>query len=71
MLLIFFHFAKTFIHCNKKLQAHMYMYVSDYIEGKAKAAGVGITVPAYNLLGRSAVSLWWKLIIILAGGVHL
>lgn len=49
----------------------MYMYVSDYIEGRAKAAGVGITVPVYNLLGRSAVSLWWKLIIILAGGVHL
>lgn len=34
-------------------------------------AGAGITVPAYNLLGRSAVSLWWKLIRILAGGLHL
>lgn len=27
MLLIFFHFEKPFIHCNKELEAHMYMYV--------------------------------------------
>lgn len=65
LMLNFFPFGKTFIHCNK------YVYICDYTEGKAKVLGAGITVPAYNLLGRSAVNLWWKLIVILAGGLHL